>query len=117
MSNTIVVQLPDSGLVAWKAVSRALLSRGYAIKSSDKDLLTLTSDIKPVKRAGDVVISANVEGRKVFLYGTFNTHVIDETPTRIVFRGMKGSPFMLAWDELQGVAAALGGTATYLTRP
>ncbi|WP_046242657.1 hypothetical protein [Hymenobacter terrenus] len=112
-ANTILVQLPDSGVAAWKAAAKVLLSKGYTIKNSDKELLTLSTESKSISRAGDVILSSNVSAHQVVFRGIFNTHTLNDVPMQIVMRGMVGSPFMIAWNELEVVAASLGGTITY----
>ena len=116
-ANTIAVMLPDSGIVAWKKTAQMLTMRGYGLKATDKDLLTLSTDGKPAGRAGEVVIRATVIGRTVMLGGNFNTGIINTSGSRITYRGMQGSPFMSAWEELNDVAKALGGTLTYKINP
>lgn len=115
-ANQIQVQLPDSGVVAWKRVAQVLSSRGYGIKASDKDLLTISTDARRIKRAGDVTLSAAVQGTRVILSGGFSNGV-GATSERIAYRGMKGSPFMAAWEELEAVSRELGGTSTYKAQP
>ena len=116
-ANTVAVMLPDSGIVAWKKTAQVLTMRGYGMKATDKDLLTLSTDSKPAGRAGEVVIRATVIGRTVMLGGNFNTGIINTSGSRITYRGMQGSPFMIAWEELNDVAKALGGTLTYKINP
>jgi len=116
-ANTIAVVLPDSGIVAWKKTAQVLTMRGYSLKATDKDLLTLSTESKSTGRAGEVVIRATVIGRTVMLGGNFTTAILNGSGTRITYRGMQGSPFMVAWDELQEVAKALGGALTYKINP
>lgn len=91
--------------------------RGYGFKSTDKELLTLNTEGKSVARTGQGVIHATVIGRTVLLDGSFDTHFADDGPTRITYRGMQGSPFMVAWNELSEIAQALGGTVEYKQTP
>ena len=116
-ANTIAVVLPDSGIVVWKKTAQVLTMRGYSLKATDKDLLTLSTESKSTGRAGEVVIRATVIRRTVMLGGNFTTAILDGSGARITYRGMQGSPFMVAWNELQEVAKALGGALTYKINP
>ena len=99
----LTVQLPDSGRVAWRRVAQVLSGRGYGIKASDQELLTLSTEPRPVKRAGEVSLNASVRGRVLLLSGRFDTH-LGGGASPITHRGAHGSPFLVAWQEMQAVA-------------
>jgi len=109
-ANTIIVALPDSGLVAWEKTAAALTANGYTVKSSDKRLLTLSTESKPTPQAGDVAVAAIVQGSKVLLTGTTGSSA---APAIIEYRGKKSGPALLPWEQLETVAKSLGGTTEY----
>lgn len=113
-ANTIIVTLPDSGQVAWRRIAQALIDRGYSIKNSDKDLLLLTTEGKQTGRAGAITVSVSLKGnqatvRATQFLGSFGMMQVD-------YRGMKGSPNLLGWQELEAAAKAFGGTLAYTRR-
>lgn len=116
-ANQIAVQVVDSGAIAWKRTAQILAARGYGIKASDKDLLSLTTEPKHVRRVGNITLSVLVKGQTVLLSGNFTVGAISTEVERITYRGMEGSPFMVAWKELEGVSSELGGTVSYKLMP
>jgi hypothetical protein len=92
---------------AYKAVALALQDSGYGIASSDATLLSISTNGKTGR---NIVSNLNTSVRGdslavIVLRGTFILSGFDASP--IEYRGMKGSPVMLAWDQLEAVAKRL----------
>lgn len=103
-ANVLYIQTPDSAVVAWKKLAGVLTSAGYGIKSSDKDLLTLTTESSPGKRGEQVVLLAVVRDKSIQLRGTYSLPGALPGSAVISLRGMKGSPSFTAWERLLSAA-------------
>lgn len=112
-ANVILIQLPDSGAVAWQKAAGSLVRAGYVIRNADKDLLTISTEPKPDKRGLQSSVSASVSGRTLRLAGTYVLRGLGSDAAPIIYRGMAGSPTMLAWEQLDKAARQLGGVVTY----
>jgi hypothetical protein len=118
-ANTIVVQLPDSGVTAWKRVAQKLNSLGYVIKSSDKDLLTISTEQKATPNAAVYLApTLMINGSTLELRGKYGQPSIPNSPVNIPleFKGMKGFPAMISWDELTRIGASVGVISSYEKR-
>lgn len=115
-ANTIIVTLPDSSVTAWQKVGKAFTQQGFAIKASDSQLLTLTTEPLPVGEGGQLTASAAVEGKQVVLRGTVAVPAISRSTAPLEYRGSKGDTRMRAWSALEKVVTALGGSVTYARR-
>lgn len=118
-SNYIAIQTTDSAAVAYRNMAGILQDMGYTISKSDKDLLTISTDLvgNGLPNAGKMMLSVYVRGQanaQIHLSGQFTAPGISTEPDRIVYRGMKGSPFMASWANMQKVAQAYpGGTLSF----
>lgn len=110
-ANTIIIALPDSGLAAWDKTSTTLAQQGFIMKASAPPL-TLATEPKVTVQAGNIAISAQVQGSNVLLRGT-SSAANSASPAPIEYRGRKGKATLLAWDQLDAVAKALGGKMEY----
>jgi hypothetical protein len=111
-ANTIEVYTSLTPVQAYKALALVLQEKGYSIASSDATLSVLSTDAKALNRI-TTKLNASVRGDStavIILKGNFSAGL---SPSQIEYRGMKGSPFMLAWDELTAVAHALNGELKY----
>ena len=115
-ANTILVALPDSGVVAWQSAVRAALGRGFVLKNNSKEFLTFSTELLSIKPGLQVGVSGFVRGRTVVLTGVFLVPGFDTVPNAIVYRGMAGSPFMDAWGAFEALAKSLGASITYEAR-
>ena len=115
-ANTILVALPDSGVVAWQSAVRAALGRGFVLKNNSKEFLTFSTELLSVKPGLQVGVSGFVRGRTVVLTGIFLVPGFDTVPNAIVRRGMAGSPFMDAWVVLEELAKSLSTSISYEAR-
>jgi hypothetical protein len=91
---------------AYKAVALALQDSGYGIASSDATLGTISTDAKAVKHVL-TKLNASVRGDSAAVIVIQGTLSALGTNSPIIYKGMKGSPLMLAWDELETVARIL----------
>jgi hypothetical protein len=92
---------------AYKSVAEALQDSGYGIASSDAVLLSISTNEKADRNITSH-LNITVRGDSlavVVLKGTFTLSGFGTSP--IEYRGMKGSPVMLAWDQLEAVAKRL----------
>ena len=115
-ANTILVALPDSGVVAWQSAVRAALGRGFVLKNNSKEFLTFSTELLSIKPGLQVGVSGFVRGRTVVLTGVFLVPGFDTVPSAIVYRGMAGSPFMDAWGAFEALAKSLGASIAYEAR-
>jgi len=109
-ANTIIVALPDSGVVAWEKAIANLTAQGFTIASSNQGRHTLTTQPKRTAQSGDLAVSAVVKGNSLLLKAT--TSPSDGSST-VEYRGKKNSPALLAWQQLETVAQSLGGAREY----
>lgn len=113
-ANVIIITTTDSAAVAWRNIGRALAAQGFAIKSSDKDLLTVTTEPLSVGGGGVVAVAALVKGGAIELRGSIAVPAIDNGTAPMEYRGMEGSTYMRAWRKLDSAAKAYpGGTVSY----
>ena len=113
-NNTIILETTDDYSATLRKMVNILSDQGYGIQTIDKELGILTTTEKGFK-AGTISLNLQVregENTKIIIRG-----VIDGTDMTIwgatadgkgnvEFRGMQGSPMMLAWEEMERVAKA-----------
>lgn len=109
----ILIQLPDSGRVAWQRTAAILTQAGYGIAAASPELLTFTTTERSIstRNSVQIFVSGAVQRNTVTLTGRWNLTGGDGNT--IVYRGMQGSPFMLAWAELERLAKSMNGQISY----
>ncbi|NVO85060.1 hypothetical protein [Hymenobacter terrestris] len=111
--DTIVLALPDEGQVAWKRAAAVLVARGYTLRHSDAELLTLSTDLTNLESNPIMSIFVHVTGHQLLLRGRciMSTNLTDVP--QVVRRGGFLGGINTEWLELEAIAQTLGGTATY----
>jgi hypothetical protein len=111
-ANTIEVHTALTPAQAYKALANVLQDNGYSIVSSDATLGTISTDTKAVKRIS-TKLNASVQGDSLAVVVLKGNFTVGMGPSPIEYKGMNGSPVMLAWEELTAVARALKGELRY----
>lgn len=115
-ASTIEVHTSLTKEQAYQQLAFAMQEAGYMIASSDAVLGSITSEPMATKNISTRV-NALVKGDSaavIIIKGSFHVPGLDNTPSAIEYRGMKDSPFMRAWNQLETVARALpAATVTY----
>ncbi|AUD07026.1 hypothetical protein [Spirosoma pollinicola] len=123
-TNVIIISttMPDSAL--YKVAGKSLLENGYTINKANRDFMEIQTDAKKVKGRNSyprLVVSVN--DSKVKVSGYFGSEFglesnVTNDITRITYRGMSGSPFMVAFESMneyaKGLAATIGGNISYV---
>jgi hypothetical protein len=107
-ANTITITLPDSA-TANEKVLKVLASKDYTIKDANKTVINTAA--KTLKSNTRLSLTAKIKGAEVALTGFIL--IATEGSKRIEYKGVKGTPFMNAWEEMDKVAKALGGKVSY----
>jgi hypothetical protein len=108
-ANAIEIHTTLTPEQAYKQLAHIFQDKGYGIASSDAALGAISTDAKAIKHVM-AKLNGSVRGDStavIILQGTFNALGVNSP---IVYKGMNGSPYMLAWDELENVAKALPAT-------
>lgn len=126
-ANVVLIHSTDSASVAYDKVGRLLLSEGYALDKTDKGLGFIGTSYREVaKGRAQVALRFTVipapsgvviQGRAVMhMPALQHTALNGDSPAE--YRGMKGSPMLATWEELNRVAAAYpGGQLAYKRQP
>lgn len=112
--DTILIELPaaDTPEVGWRRLAQVLVSRGYSIAHSDKDLLVLSTHVLELPGL-PFRITGMVAGRTAVLR-LYKGGEIEKTgyPT---YRANRGGGNNWEWRELEAIARDLGGPVQYAT--
>lgn len=109
----IVVEVNESPEKVYKDVMKRLITGGFSISESNNELLFVSTDFCQCTKSKGVVTRLNVfveesrSGSKVTFNGEFNVPDIFETPSKIVNKGMKGSPFKQTWEKMDEIAKSI----------
>jgi hypothetical protein len=120
-ANTIIISTSLSKDQLYGRITEILFENGYGILNSDKSIATITTTNKPIK-AGAVKLNFLIKDSKVSVRGDLYgisieiNGVTDNGPSIVDFRGMKGSPALNAWNEMQKIADLIPGTKVYLIK-
>jgi hypothetical protein len=87
---------------------------GYPIKSSDKDLLSITTDMYENHFYGNGFMGLSIyisgeESAKIYLTRQYAVPVVSSIPNKIDFRGTKASTARNAFDKMHEGAKLLYG--------
>ena len=128
-ANAVVIHASENLDSAYKKIAQAILEAGYTIDRADKELYFVNTKAKPLGRMGlqeslQASLKSTAEGTIITLTGSFSSpslaavSPLSAGDSRAEYRGMKGSPIMACWEELQRVASLYsGGTITYKQQP
>ena len=116
-ANTILITVADSGDTAWKNTAKILVEQGFVIKNSDGELGTLSTEPKSLKGRAIISLSVLAQGHIITLTGQMVVPGLSSLASPVDYRGMSGSPALLAWQKMQQVAEAYaGGKVQYVKR-
>jgi hypothetical protein len=109
--NTIIITDTLSGADALKKLSLLLQDKGFTIDKSDKELLSITTGPKPIKMCS-VILNIYKRDKQIFITGSFDAGVVSgmTIKDKISNTGMKGSMANNAWNEMNNLALAYGGS-------
>jgi hypothetical protein len=124
-ANIIVIYSPDSIPAVYSKLGKLLLSEGYPIEKSDKELGYINSGFrttpsnKAIEAALRFTISGTTKGTKIEVRGACVMPAIRYglgAQSAIECRGMRGSMLMTSWDEMNRMARLYGGQLAYVKK-
>lgn len=111
----LIVETQDDYPTAFKNLKMSFVRQGFHITHSDEQTNSVTGEMT-VKRAGNIVVSAAVFDEGIFFNGNFDTGIgiriynVSKTGAEpIECRGMKGSPMMIAFQQMESIAKSYPG--------
>jgi hypothetical protein len=128
-ANVIIIVTSDSAKAAYNKLATILLTSGYTLDRADKELLFVNTKPKPAPRynmehAPRASINAIPTGSKILLRDSFTlpgaaaVAAFMAGQQEVVYRGGKGSTFMVCWAELERIANLYpGARIEYATTP
>lgn len=122
-ANTIIITDTLHKDQLYSKVTEVLFEAGYGILNSDKESGTITTTDKPFQK-GKIKLVLLVKDNKVILRGDYDMGITVDYGgvttsfnwTQIQHYGMKKSPNIIAWNEMQKVSDALPGQKEYLVK-
>ena len=102
-SITITVEANDPEKV-YKALAAHLMSEGYSIEQSDKELGYINTERKKVKYAWEVRILTSIIGNKIKFTGKQFLPGFDKSEETIRFFGAIGAMYKTCFNEVERVA-------------
>ncbi|MFN6945741.1 MAG: hypothetical protein ACK4ND_12410 [Cytophagaceae bacterium] len=112
-ANTAVITFA-SAEEAEDKLQKAFKKMGYDVKPDKKNKALRVTDLKTIKNNTRVFFTTEVNGAEVILTGMISVAGQGNMP--IEFKGKKGTAIMNAWEEMEKVVKALGGTAVFEVR-
>lgn len=127
-ANTILITNESLGVdEAFKLVGQTLIDAGYTLDRTDDKFHTIQTNnklfIAKIGRPSVSIIlrssikSLGPKGVEIKLSGIWATETDKEPAISITYRGMKGSPFMVAFGHLdqagKAIAKSVDGAITY----
>lgn len=109
-ANTLLIIFADSTNLSAKVIT-ALEKNDYAVKNLKKSLVHISSEPKTLKSNTRVALTADLNGKVISLTGRLV--YTGQEPVKVEYNGKKGTPVMMAWEEMQKVAKTLGGVVSY----
>lgn len=113
MANTIIITLNDS-TTARDKVLKTFSSQGYTVKNPNKVTKTVSTDPKTLKSKTRVGFNGEIKGAEVILTGKIL--FAGQEGIIIQHKGEKGTHALNAWQEMEKLAKAMGGTISYVKR-
>ena len=124
-ANVITLHTADSANVAYTKLARLLLAEGYVLDKADRELGFVNTGYhhsanRAVEVALRVVVVPNPAGALVEVRGVSRmpgmSHTLVGGDSPIEYRGMSGSPAMLAWEAMARLAATYHAPQTTCKR-
>lgn len=112
-ANTFVITFADSTNLATK-VTKAFEQNEYPVKNPKKSTVRIASDPKTLKTNTRVALLGEIKGTVVSL--TARLVYTGQDAVKVEFNEKKGTPVMMAWEEMEKVAKSLGGKVSYERR-
>jgi hypothetical protein len=122
-ANCIIITDTISQLNYYNKITDILFESGYGILNSDKASGTITTTEKAFKN-GTVKLAILIKDNRVVLRGDWKDNIsldlggVSAEPSWAIisFQGMKNSPYLNAWNEMNKVALAIGTKIEYLIK-
>ena len=111
-ANAIIITMPDSATLNDK-ITKVLTSKDYTVNKGKAPILFTTS-AKTLKNNTRVVLNVQTKGADIILTGVIA--IAGQAGMKIENKGAKGTPLMIAWEEMDKVAKAFGGKLKYETK-
>ena len=112
-ANTLLITFGDSSNLATKVI-KAYEQNDYLVKNPKKSTVRIASDPKTLKANTRVALLGDIKGTVVSL--TARLVYTGQDAVKVEFNGKKGTPVMMAWEEMEKVAKSLGGKISYERR-
>ena len=120
-ANTIIITDTLNKAKLYSMATEILFNNGYGILNSDKEMGTITTTDKPFSK-GKIRLLLLVKDNKIVIHGDYDPGItIDLGGVSTTFNwmrienyGMKRSPNIAAWNEMQKVSDAIPGQKSYL---
>jgi hypothetical protein len=122
-ANTIIITDTVSKDQLYNKVTEILFEAGYGILNSNKESGIITTTEKPFKK-GIIRLNLMVRNNKIIIRGDFDMGItldyggvltaLNWSP--IEYYGMKKSPNIIAWNEMQKISDAFPGQKEYLIK-
>lgn len=109
-ANTLFVTFADSSNLSSKII-KAFEQNDYTVKNLKKSLIHISSEPKTLKSNTRVALTSDVKGNVVGL--SARLVYTGQDAVKVEYNGKKGTPIMMAWEEMEKVAKSLGGVVTY----
>jgi hypothetical protein len=116
-ANTIIITDTLSQEHLYNKITDLLFENGYGILNTDKAQGTITTTQRAM-RTGTVALVFLIKDKRVILRGNAKglEEISGDDLFAIEYRGMKGSIYRDAWDEMQKVSDNIPGTKEYLVK-
>ena len=122
-ADVIFIHTTLSDQMAYRQVAQELQERGYAMRTTDEVLKSISTEFKGVTQSWGVDdnfvrISASIRGEsnsKIAIRGWYKTLSNEDTDTGQTIRkfGQNESPARNAWNEMYQIAISLGDSLSY----
>lgn len=107
----VISSLSDSAL--YKMAGKTLIESGFTISKADKDFMQIQTDVKKIQSVNSYSrLVVSIANGKVRVSGFFGVSIdllgnSSKDVTPIISRGMKGSPFKVAFEQMNDYAKSL----------
>jgi hypothetical protein len=107
----------------FKKITELLFESGYGVLNSDKEIGTITTGEKAFKN-GTVKLNILIKDYRVVLRGDWKDNIsielygvtAEQSWAVITHKGMKNSPYLNAWNEMNKIAVQIGSKREYLVK-
>lgn len=109
-ANTVLLTFNDSTNLSVK-LTKALEQNDYLVKNVKKSRVHISSEPKTLKSNARVAIIGDISGYVISL--SAKMVYTGQEAVKVEHNGKKGTPVMMAWEEMEKVAKSLGGKVSY----